>query len=199
MANLFDTTNAPKVIPRAFVKGDYVSWRLAQYSADYPPASYSITYNFRRDGEPSREFTVQGAEDSGDYLFELEPSETNDKQIEVGAYAWDLYIEQNSDNRRITVDQGLLRVVANKADDSSDPRAFPRKMIAEIQRAILGRATNNQLDILASSIGLEENVTRDTEKLKQWLQYFEAEQVAANRKWRARQGRAHSGQIKARL
>jgi len=195
--NQFDNTTAPYQIPKVIVSGDYVAWRNSGLVRDYPPASYTLTFNFRLEGEPSREFVVTGIEDSGEFLFEMSIAETG--VLEVGSYHWDLYVTQISDSKRVTLDDGILRVAANKADASGDPRTLPRQMIAQIERAILNRATNNQLDTLAYSLGVETSATRDTEKLLTWRDYWRKELIKANRKKRARSGRGHSGIVRAKF
>lgn len=195
--NQFDNSNAPHKTPKTIVKGDYTAWRNSSYLVDYPHATHSLSYNLRLEGEPAREWVINSAVDSDEYLFEVEDSDTTD--LDVGNWHFDLYVIQTSDSKRITLDQGIIRLVADKADDSTDPRSLPRKMVAEIERAILSRATNNQLDTLAYSLGVETSATRDTEKLMIWRKYWRAELVKANRKWRARNGLPHSGIVKVQF
>jgi len=197
MSNLFDNATAPKKIPKGFVKGDYVAWRLDQWVTDYAPADHTLTFNFRLEGDPAREFTVEGTTDADEYLFEISITESD--ALDAGSWHWDLYIVQDSDSKRITVDQGILKVWNNKAESSADPRTFPRKMLAEIERAILSRATNNQLDTLAYSLGVETSGTREPRVLTKWRRYFKAELIAANRQARKRLGLPHSGNIKVQF
>jgi hypothetical protein len=197
MGNLFDNSNAPKEAPTSFIRGDYVAWRNSSFVSTYDPVLHTLTYNFRREGEPSREFTVAGTTDAGEYLFEILQAVT--ATIEAGVYFWDLYIVEDSSSKRITVATGKTTVLANKADDSDDPRAFPRKMLHEIRRALLGRATSNQLDTLAGSLGVETSWTRNPEILRRLENQYKAEEVRANRKWRARRGLKHSGKIRVRI
>lgn len=197
MTNRFDNSNAPKIAPKGFVRGDYVAWRNSSWADVYVPADHTLTYNFRREGEPSIEFTVEGSADAGEYLFEILVAAS--AAIEIGLYHWDLYIVEDGSGKRITVDQGRLRVHADKATDTDDPRTFPRIMLAEIERAMLGRATNNQLDTLAYSIGVETSATRDPSRLKTMREQMQADLIKANRKDRARRGLPHSGKIKVRF
>lgn len=195
--NLFDNSNAPKAHPRNFVRGDYVAWRNSSLVTDYPTASYTLTYNFRLEGEPARNFTVASSVDSEEYLFEI--SSATSANLSIGNYYWDLYVIRISDDERITVDQGELIVLASKETDSDDPRTFPRKMVAAIESAMLGRANNKQLDTLAYSLGVETSATRDPKQLRDWYDYMRTELNKANQKWRARNGLSHSGRIKVRF
>jgi len=195
--NQFDNSNAPHKTPKSIVAGDYVAWRNSSYVTDYDPALYTLAYNLRLEGTPAREFVVTATEDSSEYLFEVSVAES--AALQLGLWYWDLYVTQISDSKRITLDQGQIKVVANKAEASDDPRTLPRKMISEIERAMLSRATNNQLDTLAYSLGVETSATRDSEKLMNWRDYWRKELIKANRKWRARNGLPHSGIVKVQF
>jgi len=195
--NQFDNSTAPKKTPKSLVIGDYIAWRNSSYVSDYPPASYTLAYTFRREGDPARSFVATGSEDSGEFLFEIANAASS--VIETGLYFWDLQVTRDSDGERVTLDQGTLSVHADKSSDSGDPRTLPRKMVSEIERAILGRATNNQLDTLAYTMGVETSATRDTEKLNNHRDYWRRELIKANRKWRARNGKRHSGFIRAQF
>ena len=195
--NQFDNSTAPKKTPKGLVIGDYIAWRNSSYVADYPVADYTLAYTFRREGDPARSFVVTATTSGGEYLFEVLGATS--ATIEAGLYFWDLQVTRNSDSERVTLDQGTFNVHADKSTDSGDPRTLPRKMIAEIERAILGRATNNQLDTLAYTMGVETSATRDTEKLNNHRDYWRRELIKANRKWRARNGKRHSGFIRAQF
>lgn len=195
--NQLDNSTAPHQTPTAIVAGDYVAWRNSSYVTDYPPASYTLAYNLRREGTPAREITITGALDTEEFLFEITSAVS--AEFETGLYFWDLQVTENATSNRATLDQGTLKIQADKANSAEDPRTMPRKMVAEIERAILGRATNNQLDTLSYSLGVETSATRDTEKLNNHRDYWRRELIKANRKWRARNGRKHSGFIRAQF
>ena len=195
--NLFDNSNAPKKTPKAIVVGDYIAWRNSSLVPDYPPASYTLAYRMRREGEPAREIIVTATEDNSEFLFEILAATS--AAYDIGLYFYDLQVTRDSDSERLTLAQGTLRVCADKAETSDDPRTLPRKMIAEIERALLSRATNNQLDTLAYSLGVETSATRDPEKLNTQRDYWRRELIKANRKQRARNGKKHSGFIRAQF
>jgi len=195
--NKFDTAIASKAHPRAIVRGDFAAWRNHALTADYPTDLYSLKYVFRLEGDPARLFEVASSVDGNDYLFELSSATTAD--IQAGLWFWDLYVIRTADSERVTVDQGTTRVLENRATDSGDPREFPRKMLALIEKALLNRATNSQLDTLSYSLGVESSATRDPEKLVTFRDKMKKDLIRANRKWRARQGLPHSGTIKVEI
>ena len=47
MANLFDADNAPKEIPRTIVIGDFVQFKLTEYSTDYANTAHTMTFMAR--------------------------------------------------------------------------------------------------------------------------------------------------------
>lgn len=192
--NLFDNSVAPKLTPKRLVKGDYRAWRNSALVTDYPTATYSLEYKLRREGEPAIEISIASSVDSAEYLFEI--SSITSAAYEVGIYHYDLYVIRTSDSERVTVDQGTIEVIPNKDEDSDDPRTLPRKMLYQIERAMLNRATNNQLDTLAYSLGVETSATRNPKDLTFHRDYWRRELIKANRKWRARNGKPHSGFIR---
>ena len=195
--NQFDNSIAPHETPKCIVAGDYIAWRNSSYVNDYPTATHTLAYTLRREGEPARQIIVTASVDSAEYLFEIASVTT--AAYDIGLYFWDLQITETASGNRATLDQGTLKIQADKAESGDDPRTLPRKMVSEIERAILGRATNNQLDTLSYSLGVETSATRDTEKLNNHRDYWRRELIKANRKWRARNGRPHSGFIRAQF
>jgi len=164
---------------------------------DYPTDLYTLAYVMRREGDPAIEKTIASAVDGGEYLFKLEGIDS--QEFEAGLYFWNLYVYRIADLARVTVEKGTTRVIDNKDEDSTDPRSHPRKMVAAIKAALLGRATNRQLDTLSYSLDVESSATRDPLVLNQWLDIWEARLIKANRKEANRRGKPHSGTIKARL
>ena len=195
--NQFDNSVAPKVTPKAIVAGDYIAWRNSGYVTDYPTATHTLAYTLRLESAPARLIVITASVDNAEYLFEI--SSATSVAFEIGLYFWDLQVTETASGNRATLDQGTLTVLADKSTASTDPRTLPRKMVAEIERALLGRATNNQLDTLSYSLGVETSATRDTEKLNKHRDYWRREVIKANRKWRSRNGKRHSGFIRAQL
>lgn len=193
--NVFDNTVAPHITPRALVKGDYVAWRNSSYITDYPPASYTLAYNLRREGASAGELVITGSEDSGEYLFELEGSAT--VNLEAGAWFYDLYVTQISSSRRSTLKSGMIYLLANKAEDPDDPRSLPRKMVAELEALYERRLLNGQIDQTSFDNG-ETSAARNTDYILRHLQYWQRQLQSAIRKERARRGLGHSGIIRGR-
>lgn len=194
MPNAFDITIAPTREPTEIIAGNFIAWRRTDLSTDYPPASYTLSYECRSEGTPSRLISLAASEASGHYLVQI-PSATSADYL-VANYHWSAYITRNSDSERVLIDSGYFTVTPNRALDSTDPRSLPLKMLAEIEEALLNRATNKQLDVLAYSLGVETSATRDPSKLLEHRTYWQRELVKINRRVAARKGQAHSGTIR---
>ena len=197
MTNLFDTSTAKTGEPSEIIAGDYVAWWRKDLSTDYPPAQYSLSYECIAEGTPARKITITAADSGGDYLIEI-PSATT-LAYTVANYHWTAQITRLSDSARVTVDNGIFIVQPDKKTNTNDPRSLPLKMLGYIETALLHRASNSQLDVLAYSLGVESSATRDPAQLMKWREYWQKELIKQNRKARARKGRSHSGQIKVQF
>jgi hypothetical protein len=186
MGNLFDTTNAATTEPVEIIAGDYIAWKRTDLGTDYPPASYTLSYTARSEGTPARKISITASADGADYLVELSSATT--LEYTAANYHWTAYITRNSDSARITIDTGIWTVRPDKATSADDPRTFARKMIALIETALLNRASNEQLDVLAYDLGIDASATRDPAKLLEHRTYWQRELVKENRKIAARKG-----------
>ncbi len=196
MTNLFDTANAPTTEPVSIIAGDFVQWKRSDLG-EYSSALYTLSYDCRAEGTPSVKVTITAANDGDGYIVTLSSATT--AAYTPANYHYAIIITRNSDGARITLDTGIFTVSANKATSADDPRTFALKMLANIESALLHRATNNQLDVLAYSLGAETSATRDPAKLLMHREYWQKELVKQNRKIRARKGQKHSGTIGVRF
>ena len=192
MTNAFDNTQVPHKIPRYLVRGDYVAFRNSSYVTDYPPASYQLVLNARLSGDSAGEQVITATEDSGDFLFEVTAI-----AWDVGTWFYDLHVVRISDSARVTLKSGVIQVLADKAEDPDDPRALPRKMVAELEALYYDRVINRQVDQTSFDNG-ETSASRDREQLELALEYWRRRAKAAAQKYRAQRGLGHSGNIRVR-
>jgi hypothetical protein len=198
MINVFDTSNAPTTEPVEITAGDYTVWKRTDLSSAYPVAEYDLSYECRSEGVPSRLISIAAAADGDDYLITLASAAT--LIYVVANYHWTAFITRKSDDERVAIDTGRFTVTADKATNAKDdPATFAQKMLNRIEEALLHRADNQQLDVLAYSLGVDSSATRDPEKLLVHRAYWQRELVKANRKARARKGLSHSGVIRTRF
>tara|TARA_Y100000004_G_scaffold109135_1_gene122389 strand:+ start:417 stop:1001 length:585 start_codon:yes stop_codon:yes gene_type:complete len=141
MANLFDAANAPEGEPQTIVIGDRVQWKRSDFIADYPSTDYTVRYIARISGGGSNEITVTGTGQTSHYLFTIQSSDSDD--FVEGHYYYQLEIERNSDNERITVDRGHFTVVPDLDVNNADPRSHAEIMLTKIESLLSGKADSD--------------------------------------------------------
>ncbi|WP_299077917.1 hypothetical protein [uncultured Paraglaciecola sp.] len=196
MTNVFDATTSPTTEPTQMVAGDYTIWRRTDLGLNYSPTLYSLSYEFRAEitgHKKSLTATSSGTE------FSIELLSAASLEWATGVWQWSAYITRLLDSQRVQVDDGVTVVLADKATDNNDPRTLPKKMLAEIERAMLHRATNTQLDTTSYSLGSESSASRDTAQLILHRTYWRRELVTANRRWVTLNGGRNSRSIKVRF
>ena len=141
MANLFDAANAPEGEPQEIVVGDFVQWKRSDLVADYPTDTYTAKYVARISGGGSNEITVTGTSQTTHYLFTVNGSDSED--FVPGHYFYQLEIERNSDNERVTVDRGHFVVVPDLDVNQADPRSHAEIMLGKIESLLSGKADSD--------------------------------------------------------
>ena len=76
MANLFDSANAPTGVPTEIVVGDFVQFKITQFSEDYSNSAYTMRFVARISTGGSTEIKVDATSLGDDYLFAV-PSSTS--------------------------------------------------------------------------------------------------------------------------
>jgi hypothetical protein len=190
MSNAFDTDTAPTTEPNEIVAGDFTAWRRPDLVQNYPPALYALSYECRAEVSGHKK-TISATESTTDYSLAILSAAS--LLFSVGVWHWSAYITRESDSERKQVDSGIFLVLADKATANTDPRTLPQKMLAEIDRAMLHRAQNSQIDVTSYSLGAETSASRDTSQLITWRSYWRRELIKANQKHAMRAGRIHSG------
>ena len=200
MANLFDSTNYRTEEPTLeefgfpIVAGDRLAWKREDLGADYPPASYALTYNARLNGAGSTSISITASESGDDYLVEEGSSTT--ASYTTGIYQWSASITRSSDSERIQIASGTWEVVENKATSTADPEPFEKTVLDAIQAVIQGRASQDQMSYSIAGRSLSR---MDPDDLHTWEAVYKAKWLKLKRMQRAREGRGHDGIIKTRL
>ena len=141
MANLFDAANAPEGEPQTIVIGDRVQWKRSDFITDYPSTDYTVRYIARISGGGSNEITVTATGQTSHYLFTIQSTDSDD--FVEGHYYYQLEIERNSDNERITVDRGHFTVVPDLDVNNADPRSHAEIMLTKIESLLSGKADSD--------------------------------------------------------
>lgn len=195
MANAFDAANAPEGIPTTIVVGDFVQWKRSDLVTDYPVASYSSNYVFRKkDG--STEFTVSssGASPSTHFLFFANNSASAD--FEPGEYFWQLEIVRTSDSERIVLSRGEIEVKPDLDISHSDARSHAEIMLSKIQSLLEGKADS---DVSSYSIAGRSLTKMGFQELVDAKDYYKSEVLREKRLLDAKNGRSGASTVKVRF
>ena len=193
MANLFDSANAPTGVPTEVVVGDFVQFKITQFSEDYSNSAYTMRFVARISTGGATEVKVDATASGDDYLFAV-PSATS-ANYTVGTYHYQLEIERNSDNERIVVDRGEIDIVTD-FDNQVDPRHHAEIMLGKIESILEGKADS---DVSSYSIAGRSLTKLSPDELVPWRDYYRREVSAIKRKEAIKHGRKPKSTILLRF
>ena len=193
MANLFDSANAPTGVPTEVVVGDFIQFKITQFSDDYSNSLFTMRFVARISTGGATEVNVAATASGDDYLFSI-PSATS-ANFTVGTYHYQLEIERNSDNERIVVDRGEIDIVTDY-DNQVDPRQHAEIMLGKIESILEGKADS---DVSSYSIAGRSLTKLSPEELVQWRDYYRREVSAIKRKEAIKHGRKPKSTILLRF
>ena len=193
MANLFDSANAPTGVPTEIVVGDFVQFKITQFSEDYSNSAHPMRFVARISTGGSTEIKVDATSLDDDYLFAI-PSATS-ANYTVGGYHYQLEIERNSDNERIIIDRGQINSLTD-FDNQLDPRYHAEIMLSKIESILEGKADS---DVSSYSIAGRSLTKLSPEELVQWRDYYRREVSAIKRKEAIKHGRKPKSTILLRF
>ena len=179
MANLFNSANAPLDEPLEFVKGDFVQWRLDEYSTDYPNSTHTMEYVARIRGGGSSEIKIASTTIDDDYLFTITSAVSTN--YDAGHYHWQLEVVETSSSNRIVLNTGEWDVKVDLDDNNADPREHFMIMLDKIETVLQGRA---DADVLSYSINGRSLSKMSPNELVEWRNYYKREVTMHNRKER---------------
>ena len=183
MANMFDTANALETEPAKIIAGDRLIFKRSDLNNDYANSSFTLKYSARLEGTGSTEIQITATASGSDYLVEVNSSTT--ASYTVGTYRWQAYITRNSDEQRLTIDQGTWEVIANRDAATTDPRSHAAIMVDKIESILEGRADS---DVSSYSIQGRSLTKLGIEELMAWRDRYKAELLLEKRKERALNG-----------
>jgi hypothetical protein len=112
-------------------------------------------------------------------------------------YSWEAYVTKALE--RYTVDSGTVKVLPDPSVATTlDNRSHARKMLALIELALEGHATNQQLDLLSSAIGTRV-WNRDVAKLLPMRDQYRKEVWTEDRQEALASGQADPNKIRVRF
>lgn len=193
MANLFDSANAPTGVPTEVVVGDFIQFKITQFSEDYSNSLHTMRFVARISTGGSTEIKIDATALDDDYLFSV-PSSTS-ADYNVGDYHYQLEIERDSDNERIVVDRGQIKV-STDFDNQVDPRHHAEIMLGKIESILEGKADS---DVSSYSIAGRSLTKLSPDELVQWRNYYRREVSAIKRQEAITHGRKPKSTILLRF
>ena len=193
MANLFDEANAVTIIPEEIVVGDFVQFKLTEYSDDYPNNLYTMRFVARISTGNNSEIKLDATASGDDYLFTFTSAETED--YDVGHYYYQIEIERDSDNSRVTIDRGEIEVRTD-FDNNVDPRSHAEIMLGKIETILEGKADS---DVSSYSINGRSLTKFSSKELLEWRDYYRRELIALKKSERIKHGRRTKSTILMRF
>ena len=193
MANLFDPANAPTGVPTNIVVGDFVQFKITEYSEDYPNTAYTMTFLARSATGNSTEITFDATASGDDYLFSVGSSTS--ENFDVGHFHYQLEIKRNSDNERLIVDRCEIDILTD-LDNNIDPRTHAEIMLGKIEGLLEGKA---DADVSSYSINNRSLTKLSPDELVEWRDYYRREVADQKRQEAITHGRKTSATILMRF
>lgn len=140
-------SNALGSLPTQLQAGDTWSWTEAD--AAYPGPAWSLGYVLLGDQQRvsiAGMWSVEGA----CHAFDMSAAQS--VLIAPGAYAWTEFAT-HTDQRRITLATGQVTILPDWATAPVVARTHARKMLAAIDACLEGRASEGDLDLVATAVG----------------------------------------------
>lgn len=194
MANLFDADNAPKEVPRSIVIGDFVQFKLTEYSTDYANTAHTMTFMARSGTGANVEFSIVATNSGDDYLFTADSATT--AAYTAGLFHYQVEVLETSSSNRIIVDQGELDVTVDLDVNAVDPRTHAEKMLQKIESVLENRA---DADVSSYSIAGRSLTKMSPEELLTWRDNYRREVKAYRRQLDVKHGRKTSSTILMRF
>ena len=193
MANLFDSANAPTGVPTEIVVGDFVQFKITQFSDDYSNSLFTMRFVARISTGGATEVKFDATASGDDYLFTVSSATSAD--FTVGTYHYQLEIERDSDNERIVVDRGEIDIVTD-FDNQIDPRHHAEIMLTKIESILEGKADS---DVSSYSIAGRSLTKLSPEELVEWRNHYRREVSAIKRQEAVKHGRKPKSTILLRF
>lgn len=193
MGDVFNPTNYDTTEPTVLVAGDRWAWKRVDLAAQYPPASYSLAYELRRD-EDGAQITLAAIESGDEYRIEVASSASATHA--PGRYSWDAYITQTSSGDRARIASGTIEIKPNRSTSADDPRSSVRRTYEAVCAVLERRASVDQEEYTIAGRSLVRTPIKDLILLRDKYAALVASEDAKDR---AARGLPDPRQIRVRL
>lgn len=159
------SSSIPTTEPASARAGD--TWRWSRSLSDYPAPTWSLTYTlFNAAGK----VTIAASADDTDHLVDVAPAIT--AAYTAGRYDWVAHVSDGTDRHQVGA--GSINVLPDLSTVSNyDGRTHARKVLDSLNAVIEGRATDEDLDTVATAIGDRSHQKRP-EILMNWRKHYAA-------------------------
>jgi len=193
MANLFDTANAPEGEPLQIVAGDLLQFKITSLVTDYDPASYTLTYTARINGQQD-EIQFSATNESSHYLVSVNGTTTG--SWAPGEYSYQQEIIRNSDSARIILKRGIFKILADLDNNAVDNRTHAQIMLGKIESLLQGRADS---DVSTYSIAGRSLTKMSFQELLDARNFYKGEVMREKAELDAKYGRKGASTIQVRF
>ena len=193
MANLFDSANAPVGVPSEVFIGDFIQFKITEFSDDYANSAHTMKLIARISTGANTEITITASASDDDYLFSVASSSS--ASFTAGSYHYQLEIRRNSDGNRIIVDRGHIKV-STDYDNNVDPRQHAEIMLGKIETILEGKADS---DVSSYSINGRSLNKFTPSELLEWRDYYRREVNEIKKRERITHGRKTKSTILGRF
>jgi hypothetical protein len=151
------------------VAGDTWVWQRSDLAADFPCATYTLSYSLQREGDVGAPTIVAATGAGNIYQVTVDASTSSNKA--AGTWRWTAYMVRAADNARVAVATGTFVVKANPAA-SFDARSHAVKVLGAIESLIEGRSVS---DVNSYSIAGRSLTKLTVNELMSWRAHYRRE------------------------
>lgn len=181
MINQFDSSNYPDTEPAELVAGNRWAWTRSDITAAYPTDTYTLKYRLAALTDSGPVFIITASKVSSAHVVEVSQADT--REYQAGDYAWQAVIIRDGDSEEITVDSGLMTVVADLGADATNARSWVYQTLMAIRAVLQGAASGKHRRIEINGRTLESRSYAELMGLeKEFSKRWEAEKAEINRR-----------------
>lgn len=171
------------------------AWEVDDFSSDYPPASWTLTYWFKQEGSGGGKFSVVATAASSGAGYAVSVAAGTTAGYAAGSWTWVALVTGGS-SESYEVHRGTLEILPRYDQNVAlDDRSFARICLDNIEAVIQNRATMDQQEYAIEGRSLKRMTGAE---LMTFRDRFRAEVFAEDNAERRRRG-FQSGRLVAKL
>ena len=196
MANLFDSTNYPSVVPDPLYVGDRWVWKRSVMVSDYPVASYQLKYSFRLLTSAATEIAITASESSSPEEYQVEVASSTTATYTAGDYTYQEYVIRSSDSERLVYSTGIVTVKPDLDTNTADPRSNARKILDGLQAMLENRASIDQMSMSIAGRSLSRMTPAE---IRDWERHYKYLVSLETKKMRIEKGQPTGSEVKVKF